>query len=222
MHYAKYVWPDIANAELGVDEVEGFPEPWLLAHVPLMGRVALDVGANRGGWSRLLARRFERVYAMEPNPALHGELRSIAGTVVVPLGAWRIAGERDFVTYADGAHTSTHFGDGGINTGRDGRACARLPVQRIDALDLPGQVDFVKIDVEGAEVEALEGRGGCWSMTVRCWWWRCIRWGARQGYANAGRVAPYCDVVRRPYYAERDALWWRHFWIVARPAEMGG
>ena len=24
MHYAKYVWSDIANAELGVDEVEGF------------------------------------------------------------------------------------------------------------------------------------------------------------------------------------------------------
>jgi FkbM family methyltransferase len=222
MHYAKYVWPDIANAELGVDEVEGFPEPWLLAHVPLMGGVALDVGANRGGWSRLLARRFERVYAMEPNPALHGELRSIAGTVVVPLGAWRIAGERDFVTYADGAHTSTHFGDGGINTGAPtGRV--RLPVQRIDALDLPGQVDFVKIDVEGAEVEALEGA------------WRLLEYdrpllvvevhtlGAQDRVMQMlGELHYICDVVRRPYYAERDALWWRHFWIVARPAEMGG
>ena len=78
-------------------------------------------------------------------------------------------------------------------TGACGCLCSALT-----RLDLPGQADLVKIDAEGAEAEALEGRGGCWSMTVRRWWWRCIRWGARQGYANAGRVAPYSGCGASP------------------------
>ena len=61
MHYAKYVWPDIANAELGVDEVEGFPGAMAVGACAADGQGGFGCGANRGGWSRLLARRFERV-----------------------------------------------------------------------------------------------------------------------------------------------------------------
>ena len=46
----------------------GVSEAWLEQYLPTYGGVAVDVGAEPGGWARDLARRFETVYAVEPNP----------------------------------------------------------------------------------------------------------------------------------------------------------
>lgn len=220
MHYAKYVWPEAANAALGVDDVEGFPEPWLLAHVPPMGGVALDVGANVGAWSRLLARRFDRVYAMEPNPTLHGELRSIARVEVVPYGAFWRSMDLEYVTYADSAHLSSHFVQRGINTG-ERTGSVRLPVCRIDTLGFDGAVDFVKVDVEGEEVKALCGANGMIEHDRPKMVIEVHSTVARRGIEWLLRDWDYrTEEVRHPYYATRSEFWECHYWLIAKPSEM--
>ncbi len=199
----------------------GVSESWLEAYIPERGGVAVDVGANHGEWTRELARRFETVYAVEPNPALCEELLAIGGNVeVLPVGAWNAPEWYDFTTYAQDVHTSAFFNHGGINTGAP-TGQVRLWCQPIDEMPIEGRVDFIKIDVEGAEREVALGaertiqhdrprmiieahtylKGLMVEQLLRAW-----------GYA----VAP----VRHPAYTEvpGDVTYWdEHYWLVCDP-----
>jgi FkbM family methyltransferase len=132
-------------------------EPWLLPHVPAGGGVAVDVGANRGTWSRLLAGRFAQVYAIEPNRDLLPALEALpANVTVIPNGAWKCAELRMFALYDQDVHLSTKFLAGGINTG-PARGITYLSCMALYSMPIEGPVDFIKIDVEGAEAEVVEG-----------------------------------------------------------------
>ena len=50
-------------------------ESWLLHLVPAGGQLALDVGANEGSFTALLADRFQEVHAFDPNPQITPTLR---------------------------------------------------------------------------------------------------------------------------------------------------
>lgn len=199
----------------------GISEAWLEQYLPTYGGVAVDVGANHGGWTRDLARRFETVYAVEPNPALGEELLAIGGNVeVLAVGAWRVPEWYEFTTYAQDLHLSAFFDHGGINTGEP-IGSVRLWCQPIDEMPIEGRVDFIKIDVEGAEGEVLLGA----ERTIQHDRPRMIIevHTYLKGLMIEGllKVWDYAvTAVRHPAYTEVPGdvtLWDDHYWLVCDP-----
>lgn len=103
--------------------------------------VALDCGAHRGIWTRLLCDRFEHVFAIEPTARVY-QVDERAHVVNAAVGA-----EEGFCGLADGLENTgqTHCVDGDT-----------VEVITIDSMDLSG-LDFLKLDVEGWELFALQG-----------------------------------------------------------------
>lgn len=129
------------------------------------GGCALDVGANLGAYSLLLAQwvgAAGHVYAFEPNPIVAGGLES---HVVMN-------GFKDRITIVQSAVSDRpgkcgfSFGDS-IGSGRlESHNETRLAPERVDVESVPLdefcrqnmlQPQFIKVDVEGAEFEVLEG-----------------------------------------------------------------
>jgi FkbM family methyltransferase len=125
------------------------------------GDIVLDVGAHVGTFAdRALRRGARKVIALEPDPLNRECLTRNFATeiaeqrvVVVPQGAWSTNGQ---LTLHQGTHNS------GMSSiiQDDGGASFQIEVTTIDEivqrLGLP-RVDFVKMDIEGAEREALKG-----------------------------------------------------------------
>lgn len=119
-------------------------------------RGAVDIGAWWGPWSWWLARRCPRVHAFEPNNAIVAELsKAMPGNVELhntALSNCRVT-------------TDLWCPPGGRGTeGRSSMTRARQPgwtSQTVDAIPLDdlvlSDIGFIKVDVEGHEVEVLEG-----------------------------------------------------------------
>jgi FkbM family methyltransferase len=128
----------------------------------LRGGVALDVGANIGSYTRLLARLADEVIAMEPVPETFGHLRfnlrSLGLRNVRLLDA--AASDRDrqvmmeVPRYRRGpeAMTDARVVEQPTKTSRHFTVTA----MRIDSLNL-NRLDFIKMDVEGHELQAVRG-----------------------------------------------------------------
>jgi FkbM family methyltransferase len=132
----------------------------LLAALAPPGGVAVDAGAHIGYLTLELARAVGvdgRVYALEPDPAAAAALRS-------NLRRNRLGDRVIVVEQALGAEPGTavlHLAGGG-----EASSLAELPgfharldvrVTPLDELVGDAAVDLVKLDVEGAELEALRG-----------------------------------------------------------------
>ncbi|HZA41427.1 MAG TPA: FkbM family methyltransferase [Actinomycetota bacterium] len=123
------------------------------------GDLCFDVGAHLGYVSLVMARsvgRSGKVVAFEPDPQLFDPLLRNTGrnigelAPVVPLhaAAGRASGRSSF-------RHGTSSGTGHLDDS-DGDFTVRV-LSLDDAAELYGVPDLIKIDVEGAEVEALEG-----------------------------------------------------------------
>jgi FkbM family methyltransferase len=113
----------------------------------------LDVGSWYGPWARRLARRADRVVAIEPTP-LHEILRRTlpSGVEVVAAAASDHSGEGEMWLSTEDAVqgvSSLHKRD--IHHVR-----TRVELVTIDSLGLE-DVTFMKIDVEGHEIAVLKG-----------------------------------------------------------------
>lgn len=120
-------------------------------------RVAIDIGAHVGLWSRILAIKFQTILAFEPVPA-HTEcfIKNLVrkGTCRVhlfPVALGNEDGVRHILTTADNsgnAHLNPN-GSGGI----------QVKMRRLDdyVLDHHQGIDFIKVDVEGAELDVVKG-----------------------------------------------------------------
>ena len=130
------------------------------------GDVVLDCGANVGVFTRTALRRGARlVVSIEPAPATVECLRRNFGreiaegrVIVVPKGVWdRI----DVLELALGDEGNT-TGDSFV-LGANQKRKVKVPLTTIDILTdelkLP-RVDFIKMDIEGAEKQALRGAAG--------------------------------------------------------------
>ena len=122
------------------------------------GAVAFDVGANVGFFTLLaskLAGSGGHVYAFEPLPRnlgyldRHVRLNGAANVTIEPLAIAAASGEAHF-------RTAAHASMGGLRDGGD----LRVVTASLDDLIASGRVlrpDFIKMDIEGAEGEALRG-----------------------------------------------------------------
>jgi FkbM family methyltransferase len=129
-------------------------------NVPRPGDIVLDCGAHIGVFVHFaLKRQAARVVAIEPDEqnvrCLHRNFPAevAAGKVViVPKGVWSSRTELRFATGNNSAKASAVFSSGG--------KIVTVPVDTIDAIAAQaklGSVDYLKMDIEGAEPEALAG-----------------------------------------------------------------
>jgi FkbM family methyltransferase len=135
---------------------------------PLEPAVVYDIGANIGIASLFYATRFPKAtfYGFEPVPAnvdvCRLNFRNLPRGEVFP---WAV-GARSGPAFFEFTEQDLRGGRlAGQARGKDGAPRKRIEVPVFSIADLAGQKklpppDFVKIDVEGAELEVLEGMGG--------------------------------------------------------------
>lgn len=130
----------------------------LLGAIP--DAVALDVGANLGGHTLMMARHAAEVHAFEPLSRLAGLIEQRAGEALgKKIHVHRFGlGEREEqkAYYLD--EKSHNNGTGSfIAEHASAPQIATLPLRRGDDWALGRRIDFIKIDVEGFEAPALCG-----------------------------------------------------------------
>jgi FkbM family methyltransferase len=146
---------------------EGFWEFWLTEFIwrnVKPGQVALDVGANHGYYAVLMADLVGpegMVHAFEPNPRMVQLLRQTAAlngfwqTIQTHPVALAAASGRPMLFFATEAEPKNGrlLYEAEASAAMRSEAAANVyevPVRSLDDA-MPGRVDFVKIDVEGAE-----------------------------------------------------------------------
>lgn len=114
-------------------------------------RVAVDAGAHIGTWTCRLAKRFEQVFAFEPASDTYAAL-------MVNVGGLPNVGCLNMALGASGGQGAveddpTRPGNTGARYLRPGGSVQVVP---LSAFHLP-ELDFLKIDVEGGELDVLRG-----------------------------------------------------------------
>ncbi len=142
-------------------------EAWLLPLLTEREAAAIDVGANVGDYAWHLRSLCARVHAFEPNPALARWLRRSFGDSItvhdVALSNEEGSAELN-IPLGGGGHEEAYATlerrtDLVAAAQGQGLARVRVPVRRLDALDLP-RIGFLKVDVEGHELAMLQGAEG--------------------------------------------------------------
>jgi len=122
--------------------------------------VVLDIGASIGLWTvqlgKIAASRNAQLCAFEPNPANTSWIRSnIALNGLLEIVTIYEMGLGDRAESLTLAHTEHGVGNGAIAVNdEDGISVA---IGRLDDIDIPTPVSFIKMDVEGYEVAILRG-----------------------------------------------------------------
>lgn len=125
------------------------------------GGVFLDVGAHVGHWSLRLAGKASRVIAVEANPDTAATLRrhiamnGISNVAVLEMAAWDC--DQDLILDDPNGQ---HGGGSTRVLPADGQAAGTRGRRLDEALDREERIDLVKLDVEGADLHAIEGMAG--------------------------------------------------------------
>lgn len=111
-------------------------------------RCAVDVGAHVGLWSIKMAMTFETVVAFEPVPELQAcfaeNLKAFPNVRLEPFALGAVVATVDIQLPADNS------GNGYVVPG------SSFPIKPLDDHEI-GEIDFMKIDVEGGELAVVKG-----------------------------------------------------------------
>lgn len=114
-------------------------------------RVALDIGANVGLWSRSLVKEFAQVIAFEPVALFRQclELNVTAKNITVSPVALGNENTTANMNLTEGNTGHTHIDPNSIGSGD-------TPVVTLDSMNL-AVADYMKLDCEGFEYRVLQG-----------------------------------------------------------------
>lgn len=141
-------------------------EEWLLKRLaPLDFRIVFDVGANVGGWSKEAVRYFPnaRVHAFEISSSTLAKLRKTVPPAVVvnEFGLSDVDREIEYKDYGRYQPVNTTLTNSVFHDDAGLKAkTMRTRVRRGDDYCLESKIDtidFLKIDVEGAEIFVMRG-----------------------------------------------------------------
>jgi len=141
---------------------KGEPELRLLPRLVDPARAAIDVGANRGVWTHLLAGLCPRVYSFEPNPKMFAILDAArpANAIVRQIALSNRAGKASLNVPRSARGYSNQHASLEINWSAAREfGVVEVATARLDELDLE-PCGFIKIDVEGHEAAVVAGAVG--------------------------------------------------------------
>lgn len=137
----------------------GEKELKLLSFLVDSTRNGLDIGANKGVWSEVLRGKCAHVHAFEPNPKMFSLLKSGAGSNVTchQIALSDSSGVAEFRIPRGRSGNYSNQG-GSLSSAKVSENYGHVSVDavRLDEMDV-GSVGFMKIDVEGFELEVLKG-----------------------------------------------------------------
>jgi FkbM family methyltransferase len=137
---------------------KGEAELKILPDIVPQGRIAIDVGANKGVYSHLLARVAQSVEAFEPNPKIYSVLtRYLPPNVVAHQVALSNAvGTAELIVPMRGGGFSNQTASLNPRKRNAGAGVVKVAQRTLDSYGF-NNVGFIKIDVEGFEPAVLEG-----------------------------------------------------------------
>jgi len=103
----------------------------------------IDIGSNVGMWTRELAQKFEQVYCFEPNPNF---IECFNKNIT----------ENNVELFEFGLSNKEHTASQEFNSTQMTNTPGDVQCRTLDSFNL-NNIDFIKIDVDGFEVEVLEG-----------------------------------------------------------------
>lgn len=139
--------------------LKGEKELRMLPFLVDKSRISLDVGANKGIWSDVLRRLSPEVHAFEPNPKIFPILQAGAAKNVVThsIALSDQTGSAEFrIPRNRKGNYSNQGGSLSIAKVADNYGRVAVDAVKLDDLDIKG-VGFIKIDVEGFELQVLKG-----------------------------------------------------------------
>jgi FkbM family methyltransferase len=189
------------NPDYNIEELD-----FLRQHVPVIGGVFVDVGANVGTYALALARHVGpagKVIAIEPHPVTHARLafnNAASGYTQVKLvAAAAAATDGELMIETDG----DNLGASHIVTGDVSSKAIKVPSLRLQRIIEDAgvtRVDALKIDIEGFEDRALipffkDAPRTLWPhavviehLSANEWLEDCIADMRARGYAETGRT----------------------------------
>jgi FkbM family methyltransferase len=137
---------------------KGEPELKFLPQIVPRDRIAIDIGANKGVYTHLLARLAQSVEAFEPNPKIY---RILTRTLPKNVVAHQVAlsdkvGTAELIVPMYGGGFSNQTASLNPRKRNEGAGVVKVAQRTLDSYGFTN-VGFIKIDVEGFEAAVLAG-----------------------------------------------------------------